>query len=277
MPIGLLSLLLLAFCAGCPGSSEDYLVKSKTALAEKRSEKATELAEKAYEAEPENRDVRLTYARALREMADATESRGELEASLDYRLRAAAIEPRRKERAADLNQAALLARDISKTGAALEAYEASIEADPTQIETRRAAAHLHDETGNTQPAIRHYLWLWEADRSDQAMGIRLGFLYLAEERLSDAEAVFKRILNASPTNVQAALGRIEALEKMGKPRAVDHAWHDLVDSHEDNPGILFRYADYLDRAGKKSAAERWRKRAEDILPGVKRRKMRRLR
>lgn len=279
MRIASLSLfvLCLLLLTSCGATVKEPLRESQQAMQEERFDDATSFAEIAFERNPQQREVRVAFARALRTHSEAQLENGSLEEAYELRLRAAEVEPKRTKRAGDWERAAELARDLGNLEDALAALQKSLEADSTNIEIRRKAAQTADEMGKIEPAVHHYLWLWETDRSAHRIGLRLANLYLELEQPADAEAVYARVLDTAPDNVQAALGRIDALERLGKNDALDKLWNRLVQEHSNNPGILIRYADYLDKKGRTEAAQRWRARARDALPGVERRDMRRLR
>ena len=87
---------------------------------------------------------------------------------------------------------------------------------------------------------------------------------------------FVRVLEQDPKNVQAQLSLADVYEVAGQTGRAKSVYTDLRDAHPDNPMILFRYADFLERQGHNRQAERLRDEARGELPGVERRKMRKL-
>ncbi len=265
---------LLFACAGQP---KDPIQAGNEALEQGELDVAETQARLALAEHPERREALEIMSQARRSRAKQALDSGNLQDAFAQFKGAATVEPSRRKRAADWSSAADLAVDLALANDAIECAEKSIEADPTSLEVRRKVANLHDEAGNAKGAIPHYLYVWEADRDDTNLGLRLAQLYLNQERYVDAQAIYQSVLESSKDNTQALLGLAECHERQGKKTKAKRVYAKLVKSHPENAGVLFRYADFLERIDQKRASDKWRKRAEKLLPGVKRRKMRKLR
>lgn len=273
--------LLLAFvtafaaCTGAGKRADAELQAAKAALDAGQLESARHHAEVAYEATPEDPSTRETLAQVHRTLAELHLSGGEFGGAADAMARAADLEPYRQKRAADWFRAWQLARDAGRERATIAPMlTASLEADPSDMQVRRAAATAFDELGDVDTAINHYLWVWEADRSLIPVGLRLGALYSKRGDLDDAAAIFRRVLDSQPDNVQARLRLAEVYESSGRSSRARTMYRELQKDHPDNAMILFRYADFLEQVGDREHAERLRARARGELPGVERREMR---
>ncbi len=274
--------LLLAFAAtlGCTGAGKRAdleLQQAKSALDAGELDQARHHAELAYDATPDDPSTREVLAEIHRTLAEQHVESGEFGRAADAIARAAELEPYREQRAADWFRAWELARDAGRDDAAIAPMlSSSIEANPADMEVRRAAATTFDELGDVDTAIVHYLWVWESDRTLVPVGLRLGALYAKRGDVDDATAVLRRILERNPDNVQAKLRLAEVYESNGRSDRAGRLYEQLKKAHPDNAMILFRYADFLERTGDIERAERVRARARGELPGVKRREMREL-
>lgn len=273
----LVATLALTSCVTPQEKAHQHLVAAKTALEAGKLEEARMHAETVREAMPDEPDAKKVLAGVYRALARQAEEEGALEKAHGNYLRAAELEPYREKKAQDWFDAWRNGRDAGLETAELSTHLVqSLDANPSNLEVRRAAATTFDELNQPNDAITHYLWLWEADRSDVPVGLRLGALYLVLKEFGDAEAIFRRILEADPTNVQAKLQLADVYEGMGRSSRARAIYRDLEEEFPENAMILFRYADFLDRTGDAEYAERVRARARGELPGVKRREMREL-
>src|SRR5690606_32418823 len=116
-----------------------------------------------------------------------------------------------------------------------------------------------------------------ADPERVPIALRLGMLYLEAGRFVDAVAIMGQVLAREPDNVQAALNRAEAYEHLRNPAEARAHFTSLLERYPDNANILFRYAAFLERQGDVHGAHAARERAQDTMPGVERRELRKLR
>ena len=95
---------------------------------------------------------------------------------------------------------------------ALEAYEKSLELNPSNMEALVGAGKLMEAQGDPSGAEKEYLKA--AGFGDSGGMERLVGLYIKQKRLPDAEAWMRKYLAANPQNMaaQAQLGRILAAE-----------------------------------------------------------------
>lgn len=271
---------LLVVCIGCSGAQRpdpEAVSKAVHALEAGELDIARNYAESAVRATPEDAEARKVLAAVHRAIGERAAVSGAFGRACDAYVRAAEREPFRRQRAQDYRQAydnALLAGRERATAA--EYLVASLDAEPNNLEVRRLAAHAYDELGQAQRAIEHYLYVWEADRSEIGIGLRLGLLYGATGASRDAEAVFRRVLEREPGNVPAHLHLADLYERAGQSGRARTLYETLIEAHPNNPSVLLRYADFLERTGDARAASRARSDAEALMPGVDRRKMRKL-
>ncbi len=271
----LASLLLLASCAG--STPESTLADARVALDAGNLQVARAKAESVHREDPERKDARAILASVHRELATRNETAGELERAHNAYVRAGELEPRRAMRAQDWWKAYESGRNAGLESRRLGPYlESSLEADPSSAEIHAVAAEHFDLEGDLKAAARHYLWLWEADRTALNIGLRLGGIYSELEEWEDAEAVFRRVLEADPGNVQAKLRLADAYENQRRDKSAREIYLALVEEYPDNAMILFRYADFLEQQGDRERAAAVRAQARGELPGVERREMREL-
>lgn len=273
--------LLLVFCVACTGADRrdpDAVIKANRALERGDLDAARMHAENAYHHTPDDPETRKVMAAVHRALGVKAEESGEFDRAADAFVRAAEREPMRKQRADDYIRAFENGQDagrepISNTQLLLR----SLDANPNDLEVRLETAMAFDELGQAKVAIEHYLYVWEADRSQTPIGMRLGLLYGATGANRDAEAIFRRIIERDPENVQAQLQLAELYEKAGQGGRARSIFDGLAKKYPDNASILFRFADFLDRYGEPKEAKRVRGEAQQALPGVERREMRELR
>ena len=273
--ITILATLSLGFA--CSGAQIDYVARGQSAIEGGNVDQAEADARRALANQPGYRPALELLANARRARGAAALEAGDYEQAFKSYKLAATVEPARVARAEDWQTASGLAIDLGLRSDAVECIEHAIEADPTSLTARTAAGTFYDEDSDPARAIPHYLYVWEADRSNIAIGLRLSQLYVAESRPKDAVAVLEAVLAQDKANTQAMLALAEALEQSGDKKGAKRVFKRLTKEHSDHAGVLLRYAEFLERSGQKSAARRWRKKAEKLLPGVDRRKMRKLR
>lgn len=260
-------------CASVP--DVDPLTQAEEAEAQGRFDEARQWATRAQATEPYA--ARKLLARVERTTAERAEKQGDLDAAIQALERAIAAEPTPAQRAPDALNAGRLASLQNQPDTQIRFIELALASDPSSVEIRKHAASTFDELGDAERAIRQYLWLWEADRTQTNFASRHAVLSLETGRYADAAAGFKAMLDIDPANVQAALGRFEALHALQRWDEAERQLRDTQARYPDNPGLMVRLADFLDARGKTEEAAKLRKRAAGELPGVKRRKMRKLR
>ena len=219
-------------------------------------------------------DLEFPYQQALSSLQ--AETNGDLPTAMEALRHAIVAEPSRALRCPDALAAAVIAARLQDNESRLEFVSTAVQSNPSSVEARTAAAAAYDEAGDGPQAIPHYLWLWEADHSKPQYGLRLAALYAAGERHRDASMVYSQVLEIDSGNVQAAFGRIESLTKIDRFDEAERVFKSLLDLYPHNPAVLYRWADFLESRGRQSEADKVRKGAEKKLPGVKRRRMRKL-
>lgn len=274
----LICFLLTAGCPSGPDQVQVDLARAKTAYQAGDLDTAERAARSAYDARPEDVDARATLASVFRRRGRVAAKAEKDSAAFEAFETASTYEPYRAARARDLLAAVEHGERAGLPSSELaDVARAAVEADPSNPDTRAAAARHLDNAGQAEAALPHYLWLWEADSNDTRIALRLATIYANSDEHDDAVVVFERILSAQPKNVQASLGLASSLEASGLNRRAMRVYENLLANNEGNPGILFRFADFLERRGETSRAEMLRDEARESMPGVERRKMRDLR
>jgi len=260
----------------CSGPQRDYVSEANQALAQGRTQDATDLATLAVEESADKYTARKSLAQAHRALAKEAEAAGDFSAAMASLRNAIAAEPSPALRCPDALAAAHIAARIQDSDSRLEFAGMAVGADPSSEEAQIEAAAAYDEAGDASAAIPHYLWLWEADHSKSNYGLRLAGLYAAQNRHRDASVVYAEVLESEPGNVQAAFGRIESLSKIEHFDEAERAFKVLLKRYPHNPAVLYRWADFLEMRGRQREADEVRRSGEKKLPGVKRRRMRKL-
>lgn len=272
-----LLLLVLSACSGAEKRDPYAVAKAQQALEQGNVEVARVHAENAVKFTPDDADSRRVMAQVHRALAERASDRGDFGRASDAFTRAAQYEPRRADRAADFLAAFSHGRDAGRPAAQLsELMVGAVEAQPADLEVRMEAATAFDELGDAVRAVESYLFVYEADRTNVALGMRLGLLYLALDRTSDAEAIFRRVLEQDEGNVQANLQLAEIYESGSYVSRARSIYAMLAKLYPTNGALLLRYAEFLERTGDTREAARVRDKAYDNLPGVERRRMRTL-
>lgn len=272
-----LLLVSLGACSGAEKRDPLAVEKARVALQQGDVAVARAYAENAVKFTPQDAESRRVMADVHRALADQAAERGDLGRAADAYTRAAEHEPRRAERAADYLTAFDFGRAAGRPADQLvNLMDGAVQAQPADLEVRLTAATAFDELGEARRAVEQYLFVWEADRSNVAIGMRLGLLYGATDRPSDAEAVYLRVLEQDAGNVQANLQLVELYERSGHTARARTIFVNLTELYPTNGTLLLRYAEFLDRMGDTREGDRVRKRAYDNMPGVERRKMRTL-
>lgn len=275
-------LLLVTGTGACRQNAQQtqaYMDEARVLLNQSRLEEAQAMSELSVEQTPTpRRDALELLAQIYRAQATHQIENGQWEEGCQRTLAAASIEPGRARQLRDYLEALEHCQNANLTTAQLaDVAEKASHTDPTSVSARRQAANLWDEAGELDRSVPHYLWLWEADRSQTQVGLRLGTVYATLERFDDAQVILQRVLESDPANVQAALNLAEALEGTGQHQGAYMTYEKLLKDFPENAGILLRFAGFLERRGDGSSADALRRRASQAMPGVEKRNLRPLR
>lgn len=270
-----MSLVLLSLL-GCAGAQTDHLAQGRSALQAGDIQTAAIEAALAIEFSDDPYAAQKLYAKTQRELASQREQLDDLSGALDHLDRAIEAEPTPAERVDDALHAAELAFRVEGKDP-IDYLSAAVRFNPSSVEARSAAASAFDEAGMASEAIPHYLWLWDREPTELRYAARLAALYAAEQRYTDAAAVYARILTVQPDNVQAAFGCVDALVALKRFDEAERLLLATKKTYPNNPMVLYRWADFLDSVGREDEAAAVRKTAQGELPGVNRRRMRKLR
>lgn len=261
---------------GCSGSPTPPIVMAQTAYEQQDYDQTVSFANLALQESEGHREARVLLAAAHRELASKASEAGNLEEALDHYVSAAHAEPSRVTRGSDALRASREAQDLNNSEVALEMAALAVEANPASMEARRNLATLLDENEMAEQALTHYLWIWEADRTLIPIGLRLAGIYLQLEQFRNADAVYSRVLEKDAANVQAYLGRADALERLGQTKEAEKTYQDVILKFPENASLTFRYADFVERLGDAKRAEELRSQARGELPKTKKRNLRKL-
>ena len=141
----------------------------------------------------------------------ADEARGEYE-------RAIAIDPKMAE--AYLNLGILFIERDAATVAVPNLHKA-VELLPAQSRPRYLLGMAQENAKDYSGAAESFEGAYRLDPHNLEPILHLANLYIRLQRPADAEAKFRRILEAQPNNAQALLGVAECLAAQKKPEAVD--------------------------------------------------------
>ncbi|RAL21670.1 hypothetical protein DL240_12505 [Lujinxingia litoralis] len=269
-----LSILLTgAACAHKPSPGELYLADAEAALNSERLEEAQALAQLAID-EPDTpeREALTLLAQTYRAQSLRAHAAGQLEEAIAFLRQAASLEPATAQRRSDLDQALALATETDLPAARLEPLLLdALALNPNLPELHRRAARTYEELGRHEDARAHYLWLWTASPGDLQAGLRLGVLLLMEERHREAHTYLANLYEAHPDDLQIGLNLSEALEGLGRTSRTHELFETMLEAHGEQPGLLFRYAAYLERQGHSEEARRMQARARDAMPSIEQR------
>lgn len=267
---------LLGACRPDP-TAVDYAQRARRALDQNDLASARSYAELAADTREGYRDAAAIRAEVARRLARKARDADRPKEAFDRFLEAAEHEPSRTRRAEDLAAAieSGTRAEVPKERLADIASRA-VEADPSHAYARQKHARLWDAVGESKRAIDSYLWLWQTDRAEGNDGFRLGMLYQQTGQLDDAVAIFEKVLENDPENVQAAMNLASLYTKRGQPKRARRVYREMLERHPEQPGILLRYARFLRRQGETDRANELRRRAREAMPGVEERDMRSL-
>jgi tetratricopeptide (TPR) repeat protein len=272
---------LLVVATGCQtgASSQEYISDAQRAAEAGRFQQAETLMGRAVDKGTNPNDFRLRDIRAtiVRGNASDAATAGDSEKAISLYKKAAQMESDDVQAARDYVQIAELRLKLNHPpGKVAPVAEQAIERNPASRQAHRLAGRLWDRAGKARKAIDHYLWAFEADRSDTQIGVRLGSLYRQTDQPEDAVTVFERVIKHAPKHVQARVNLAELYEQTGAVDRADTQFETLLEYHPNSAGILRRYAQFLHRHGHAQRAQSMMKRARDAMPGVERREMREL-
>ncbi|RVU44133.1 tetratricopeptide repeat protein [Lujinxingia sediminis] len=269
----LATLLSSAACAHKPGPGELYLTDARAALDSDRPDEARALAELALDEEDTSRrDALLLLASTHRALAEKARAEGRPEDAIARLREAAAVEPATAQRRVDLRQALTMAREITLPADRLQPLLTdALNLFPNDPELHRDTARAFEELGRIDDAIAHYLWLWTASPGDRQAGLRLGILLLSEGRHREALSYLNTLYESHPDDLQVGLNLTDALEHLNRPSQATVVFDELLDRLGEQPGLLFRYAAFLERQGRPEDARQMQARARDAMPALEQR------
>lgn len=271
------SILSFVGCNHGPDPGSAYLADAREAIAQARWNEAQAMAELAVEQQETDREALQTLAEIHRGQAQVALDADEPDIAFQHFQAAAEAEPSRVLRARDLLDAVHAGQLANRPATELAPIATlATRTDSSSTQAHILAARLWEDTPESQNAIDHYLWAWAAEPTQIQHGLRLGILYLTHQQFNDAAYVLGQVLDADPSNVQAAINRAEAFEQARDIHAARHTYQEIIAQFPDNAGILFRYAAFLERIGEHAAANTLRNQAQDTLPGIDRRELRKL-
>jgi tetratricopeptide (TPR) repeat protein len=158
--------------------------------------------------DPKNKAARGSFrsARAALRQDDFTAALTHLEA-------AAAADPR------DLTIQLKLARTLAQLDRpqdAEAAYRRILEQDPTHIQARKEISRAQWSQGRRSEAVDHLQAAMAGDPDNPKSNLKLGNQLLGLWRLEEAEAAFRRVIAAEPTNTAALMGLSRCAKDRGE-------------------------------------------------------------
>ncbi|WP_230470526.1 tetratricopeptide repeat protein [Lujinxingia vulgaris] len=269
----LATLLTTTACAHKPGPGELYMADARAALESDRPDEARALAELALdETDISERDALLLLASTHRALAERALAEDRPEDAIARLREAASVEPATAQRRTDLRQALTIAAEITLPADRLQPLLSdALVLFPDDPELHRAAARAFEELGRPDDAIAHYLWIWTASPGDRQAGLRLGILLLSEGRHREALPYLNTLYQAHPDDLQVGLNLTDALEHLNRPSRATEVFEELLERIGEQPGLLFRYAAFLERQGRPDDARQMQDRARDAMPALQQR------
>lgn len=290
------SLLLLGLCSLCgiaacksadqapdealaePDEAEGYLEDARHAVEGGEVDQARTMLDLAAEADADPREIAEIRARLYRSQARLAKQTDNPRELYEWSLKAADIEPLDGKRFEDLMRALEAGEQLGEPPSTL----ASLAERATTIvmaskSGHEKAAQYWDDAGKPERALPHYQWLHKTQPDSIGVTARLATLYARVGELDRAERLLERVRQEQPDNVQVSLQLASLLEQTKRTDEARAIYKELLEAFPDNSGLYFRYASFLDRVGDSKMAERMRQKAQEKLPGVDRRDMRKLR
>lgn len=265
-------LTVLVGCQSGPQPGDLYLRDAHMARdADQRTEAKT-LATLAIEDGRREGEARELLALIHREEAREAEAAEEHQEAYDAYRKAANVELNPSRRSRDLHGALRAADHLHLSPSALsELLLLTLELDTQNLDLHRRVAFIADEQGDLELAAYHYLWVVAADSTDQRSTLRLGMTYLSMERHREAAAMLRRVVDAQPDNVPAAMNLIAALTPLNRVAEIREIFQDLQQRFPAQPMILRRFADFEEAQGYPGRAARLRQQATEAAPAIEER------
>lgn len=261
-----------------PDEAEGYLEDARDAVDANESEEAEAMLDLAAEAGADERELAEIRARLYRQRALAALDDDQPGRAHEWFVRAADIEPLDGARFEDLMRALRSGQDVGLPPADL----APLADHATNIvmssrDAHKMGARLWDDAGEPERALPHYQWLHKVSPDDVGVKMRLATIHARLGHVDRAERLLASIRREQPDNVQAAIKLATLYERTSRNEKAQSLYEGLIDAFPDNSGIYFRYASFLERIGEAERARKIRQEAQERLPGVERRDLRRLR
>ncbi len=270
--------LITACSTSSQHESDRYIEKAQRAHEADRVAEARTFARLALEDGRRASEAREILAALSRARADKLTSEGEYLSAHDAYLEAADYESTPSRRGQDRVNA-LQAGD--RAGLAddtlMELALVALQDLPRDIELRSDIARRAEDRGAHELAIDQYLWLFSAQPENTGVGLRLGILYLNQDRPNDAVSVLQRVYELEPNNVQAALNLAAGYTELLLYREAAEIFQQLQQRFPEHPAVLRRHADFEEARGRHHRARELRQKAGDASPGIEQREMRPLR
>ena len=270
-----------------------HSTRAKVLLRLGRADEAVQSLEKAVAANPQDQNLRLTYARLLVDVKEYERARAEFEilhqaspddAELLYTLGLLSLESQRLDDAekymkmlVNLNQRQGEAQYyLGRIYENRRLYEEAIEwyqqvrDGEYQFDARLRIADMLGESGRVDEAIAHLDAMLKGSQSDGSL-VRIyvtkGELFRAARQYSEAMEVFNTALEIVPGNSDLLYARALAAEKLGRIDLLEADIRTILETEPDNAHALnalgFTLADQTDRY---EEAYEYLKRAIELMP-----------
>lgn len=263
--------------------AEKYLKDARAELDAKQYSAARAMIELSALENAAGEPVYATQSRAMlaeleRTLFEKALNDGDLQKAYSQRILAAKAEPDPAHSAEDLVEAIKVGQQIGVMPAKLAPLASEAVALQTRSkEAQTLAAQLWDDAAQPARALPYYQWLHKVSPDNITAATRLATILLAEQKIQESRRLFEQIYTAHPDHIIAGIQLAEIYAKLGSFERASAVYEKLLAAHPERPAILMRYASYLSARGEQERAAELKARARENMPGIKKKKMRRLR
>ncbi|AWV88944.1 tetratricopeptide repeat protein [Bradymonas sediminis] len=263
--------------------AEKYLEDARAELDAKEFSAARAMIELSATQDAAGQPVFHSKARALlaeleRAVADKAVEDGDLQKAYEHRRLAAEAEPAPALGSKDLVQAILVGQQIGVMAEELAPMASqAVDLQTSNAEAQTLAAQLWDDAAEPARALPYYQWLYKVSPDNITASTRLATILLEEQKIQDARRLFEEIYQAHPDHIIAGIQLADIYATLGTHDRANAVYEELLAAQPESSGILMRYARYLEGRGEHERAAAMKARAQANMPGIKKKKMRKLR
>lgn len=225
-----------------------------------------------------HRKARALLGELERALAHKAADEGDLQKAYAQHRLAAQVEPEPTRAAQDLIEAIEVGQQIGVMPDELAPLASqAVDLHTSSKQAQRLAAALWDDAAEPARALPYYQWVHKVSPEDISASTRLATILLGEDRIQDARRLFEQIYQAHPDHTIAGIQLAEVYARLGSHARAETLYEELLAANPDSSGILMRYANYLDGRGERARAAELKARAQANMPGIEKKKMRKLR